>query len=167
MWVGCELAAPKSPILFLQGPLPSWWEGHFTAPDEQGLNCFFQFLSWKAGGEAVGIRSILWGLLILGVIWPKSRTVSEWSTGCYGQTMNRGTLHQELMMCCVVSNITTIIIYIIIYNIYIKYTCKLCPNVKIFIILTLSHHKQKFWYKLREELGVKSRLLVRFTHLSS
>jgi len=28
------------------------------------------------------------------------------STGCYMQTMNRGTLHQKLIKCCMVTNIT-------------------------------------------------------------
>ena len=29
-----------------------------------------------------------------------------WSTGCYTQTMNHGTLHEKLRMYCMVTNIT-------------------------------------------------------------
>ena len=38
--------------------------------------------------------------------WGLRRARIAWSTGCYMQTMNHGTLHQKLMMYCMVTNIT-------------------------------------------------------------
>ena len=42
-----------------------------------------------------------WDRLVMG-----SKEGTYWSTGCYMQTMNHGTLHQKLRIYCLVTNTT-------------------------------------------------------------